>query len=43
MIVPMKKVSLVVLDRERKEALRTLRKLGVVHLEHFEGSFDTLS
>lgn len=33
MIVPMKKVALVVLDRERNEALRSLRKLGVLHVE----------
>lgn len=31
MIVPMKKVSLIVLDRERKSALVELRKVGVVH------------
>ena len=33
MIVPMKKVALVVLDREREAALRSLRKLGVLHVE----------
>ena len=36
MIVPMKKVSFVVLEEERKEALKKLRKLGVVHLEKLE-------
>jgi V/A-type H+-transporting ATPase subunit I len=33
MIVPMKKVTLVVLDREREAALRALRALGVLHVE----------
>jgi V/A-type H+-transporting ATPase subunit I len=33
MIVPMKKVALVVLERERDGALRSLRKLGVLHVE----------
>lgn len=33
MIVPMRKIALVVLDREREEALRALRKLGVLHIE----------
>ncbi|MGP1586964.1 MAG: V-type ATPase 116kDa subunit family protein [Treponemataceae bacterium] len=37
MIVPMKKVSIVVLNDEKKEALENLRKLGVVHLEQIEG------
>ena len=32
MIVQMKKVSLVVLQNERKEALKSLRKLGVLHV-----------
>ncbi len=31
MIVPMKKVTLIVLDRERKAALVELRKVGVLH------------
>lgn len=43
MIVPMKKVSLVVLDSERKEALKKLRKLGLVHLEQVQGSGERLS
>jgi len=38
MIVPMKKVSLVVLDSERKEVLKKLRKLSIVHLEQIKGS-----
>ena len=33
MIVPMKKVSLVVLEREREAALEKLREAGVVHLK----------
>lgn len=33
MIVPMKKISLLVLDREREEALGALRKTGVLHVE----------
>jgi len=37
MIVPMKKISLVVLDLERKTALQKLRKLGLVHVEPIEG------
>ncbi|MDR0388627.1 MAG: V-type ATP synthase subunit I, partial [Spirochaetaceae bacterium] len=33
MIVPMKKVSLVVMDRYREESLNTLRNIGIVHIE----------
>ena len=33
MIVPMKKVSVVILENGRKKALRNLRKSGVLHLE----------
>ena len=36
-IVKMNKVSLVVLDKERKESLEKLRKIGLVHLEAIEG------
>ena len=43
MIVKMKKVSLVVLDSQKKESLKALRKLGVVHLEQVEGSGAVLS
>ncbi|MBO5137271.1 MAG: ATPase [Spirochaetaceae bacterium] len=43
MIVPMKKVSFVVLEEERKEALKKLRKLGVVHLERLNGNSAALS
>lgn len=38
MIVPMKKIAILVLDRERREALKALRALGVVHLEKREAS-----
>lgn len=42
MIVPMKKIALVVLEKERKDALKRLRKLGVVQLEEVQGSSDEL-
>ncbi len=37
MIEKMKKVSIVVLDATRKESVKALRKVGVVHLEEVEG------
>ena len=43
MIVPMKKVSLVVLEKERRQALKVLRKLGVLHIEEVQGSGDKLA
>lgn len=43
MIVPMKKVSIVVLNKERLQALQELKKAGVVHLEHIDGTGDKLS
>lgn len=43
MIVPMKKVSLVVLEKEKKQALEKLRKLKLVHVEDLAGSGETLS
>ncbi|MBE6349147.1 MAG: ATPase [Spirochaetaceae bacterium] len=43
MIVPMKKISLVVLQNQRKEALKQLRKVGIVHLEELQGSSEELS
>ena len=43
MIVPMKKVSLVVLNKDRKEALTQLKKVGVVHLEQVEGKGEQLA
>lgn len=33
MIVPMKKIAVIVLEREKREALRALRRLGAVHIE----------
>ena len=43
MIVPMKKVSLVLLEDNRKEALKKLRRLGVVHLEKVNGASQELT
>jgi V/A-type H+-transporting ATPase subunit I len=43
MIVPMKKISLVVLEKERREALKALRKTGVVHIEEVKGESEELS
>jgi len=43
MIVPMKKVALVVLEKERRDALKNLRKLGVVQLETLQGDSDQLA
>jgi V/A-type H+-transporting ATPase subunit I len=42
MIVPMKKVSLVVLDKEREISLEKLREAGIVHLEKKNVSSDSL-
>lgn len=43
MIVPMKKVSLIILDKEKSQALKTLRKIGVLHLEDVEGKGEVLA
>ena len=43
MIEPMKKVSVVLLNREKEEALKSLRKIGLVHLEKLEGSSEKLN
>ena len=43
MIVPMKKVSFVLLEEHRKEALKKLRQLGVVHLEKVNGASEELT
>ena len=43
MIVPMKKVSLIVLQNERKDALKSLRKLGVLHVEEVQGNSEELA
>ena len=42
MIVPMKKVSFVILEKDRKNALKTLRKTGVVHVEEVKGESEEL-
>lgn len=38
MIVPMKKVSLIIEGSKKSETLRTLRSLGILHIEAVEGS-----
>lgn len=43
MIVPMKKISLVLLDKYKKDALNQLRKLGLVHLETVTGHSSELT
>ncbi len=43
MIVPMKKVSLIIMRDDKKKTLQTLRKLGVVHIEIAEGSGERLN
>ena len=43
MIVPMKKISLVVMDKHRERALEKLRELGVMHLESRNVVSDALS
>ena len=42
MIVPMKKVSLIILGDKKSETLKELRKLGIVHIEITEGSGERL-
>ena len=42
MIVPMKKVSLIILRDRRAETLKELRKLGIIHIEIAEGSGERL-
>jgi V/A-type H+-transporting ATPase subunit I len=43
MIVPMKKVSLVVMNKHREPALEKLRELGVMHLQSRDAVSDALS
>ncbi len=38
MIVPMKKVSLIIMGDKKSETLRKLRNLGILHIESVEGS-----
>lgn len=42
MIVPMKKVSIVVLDKDKREAVKALKKVGVMHLEELTGKGEVL-
>lgn len=43
MIVPMKKVSLIILGDKKKDTLKKLRKLGLVHIEISEGRSPRIS
>ena len=43
MIVPMKKVSLIIRENKKDETLKKLRKLGIVHIEITEGAGERLS
>lgn len=43
MIVQMKKVSLIILGDKKSETLKTLRNLGILHIEIAEGSSNTLT
>ena len=43
MIVPMKKVSLIIMGDKKTETLKTLRKLGMIHIEITEGSGERLN
>ena len=43
MIVPMKKVSCVVMDKDRESSLEKLREAGVLHIERKTVSSDTLA
>ncbi len=43
MIVPMKKVSLIIRENKKDETLKKLRKLGVIHIEITEGSGERLA
>ena len=43
MIVPMKKVSLIIRENKKDETLKKLRKLGIVHIEITEGAGERLA
>ncbi len=43
MIVPMKKVSLIIKGDKKDETLKKLRKLGIIHIEITEGSGERLA
>ena len=42
MIVPMSKVSLIILGDKKRETLKVLQKLGLLHVEIFEGCGENL-
>ncbi len=42
MIIEMKKISLLVLESEKREALKSLRKLGLLHISQIQGSGETM-
>ena len=42
MIVPMKKISLIVMGDKKTETLKKLRKLGILHIEIAEGKGERL-
>ncbi len=42
MIVPMKKVSLIIRENKKDETLKKLRKLGIIHIEITEGTGERL-
>lgn len=43
MIVPMKKISLIILEEKKSETLKKLRELGLVHIEITEGAGEKLN
>ena len=43
MIVPMKKVSLIIRGSEKDKALKKLRSLGILHIEITEGTGERLA
>ena len=43
MIVPMKKVSLIIRENKKNETLKKLRKLGIIHIEITQGSGERLA
>ena len=43
MIVPMKKVSLIIRGDEKKQTLKKLSKLGIMHVEITEGTGERLA
>ena len=43
MIVPMKKVSLIILGDKKSETLKELRKLGMMHIEIAEGTGERIN